>query len=269
MTRSPRAAARQDAILDACDALLGEVGRRQHRFAWLRAPQHSEDWLPVASYYPGRRLVLALDPEPVERALLSALVPEHGLRLVIVASGAVGADPGMFTERLQAALAEQGFDRDAPPPEPAPVSSPSPELAPRSAVQGHSHRSRTPPSPTGVELSGSGPEAATRTGIVLGLALVALTTLEAWLGLVVVALQAGDGVLGIGILLDAAARAGGVIAAGARGEPDRAWLRLLGGSVTLAGEHATPDREPDPVLPARVVARLALGLIALGLVLAL
>jgi hypothetical protein len=40
-------------ILDICDGLLGQVGRRQHRFAWLRASGAGiEDCLPVAAITP-------------------------------------------------------------------------------------------------------------------------------------------------------------------------------------------------------------------------
>src|SRR5580700_2316802 len=79
-------------LLDVCDRLLGERGRRRHLFGWLRTPD-AEQWLPVDAYYPGNRLVVLCrdraddgdgdgdDGDDGDR-LIAARVPEHGLRLL-------------------------------------------------------------------------------------------------------------------------------------------------------------------------------------------
>jgi hypothetical protein len=80
------------AILGICDGLLGEVGRRQHRFAWLRPPDSgSEDWLVVDAYYPGNRvLVVCRDEAAAHDHLYAELTPAHGLRLLALAPGELG-----------------------------------------------------------------------------------------------------------------------------------------------------------------------------------
>src|SRR6202140_615734 len=69
-------------LLDLCDRLIGEVGRRRHLFGWLRRPG-SEDWVPVDEYYPGNSLLVVGRDEPAdEDRLIETHVPEHGLRLL-------------------------------------------------------------------------------------------------------------------------------------------------------------------------------------------
>src|SRR5690349_6429597 len=72
------------AVLELCDRELGEVGRRQHRFGWLRAPEPgAEQWLPVDAYYPRRRVVVVCRAlTPAEDAVLAEAVPAHGLALL-------------------------------------------------------------------------------------------------------------------------------------------------------------------------------------------
>ncbi len=84
MTTDSRAGAVLGAeILSACDRILGEVGRRQHMFGWLRLPDApADEWLAVDAYYPGNRVVVACSGQ--HDALLSELVPAHGLRLLLV-----------------------------------------------------------------------------------------------------------------------------------------------------------------------------------------
>ncbi len=78
-------------ILAICDVLLGEVGRRDHRFSWLQAPGAGPgQWLPVDAYYPAKRLVVVCDAErsPLARRY-EELVPAHGLGLLQLAQGEI------------------------------------------------------------------------------------------------------------------------------------------------------------------------------------
>ena len=72
------------AILVACDRVLGEIGRRDHMFGWLRVPDADPPrWLSVDAYYPGNRLIVLCGPQPDEVARLCAEVaPTHGLRVL-------------------------------------------------------------------------------------------------------------------------------------------------------------------------------------------
>jgi hypothetical protein len=95
-------------LLDLCDRLIGEVGRRRHLFGWLRRPG-SEDWVAVDAYYPGNRLVVVCRDERVdEDGLIETHVPEHGLRLLRLEPAQMLADPDgveISLERELAALA--------------------------------------------------------------------------------------------------------------------------------------------------------------------
>ena len=87
-------------LLDLCDQALGELSRRRHLFAWLRAPG-AEDWLAVDAYYPGHRLVVMCREAPAEdEQLIATQVPEHGLRLLTLAPDELASDPA----GVQAAL---------------------------------------------------------------------------------------------------------------------------------------------------------------------
>jgi hypothetical protein len=111
------------AVIGICDGLLGEVSRRQHRFAWLRPPgSGTEDWLVVDAYYPGNRLVIICrdDDEPAGHDQLCAeLVPAHGLRLLQLAPADLGPDRAQAELVLKSLLAELG---------PAPARPTGPEL---------------------------------------------------------------------------------------------------------------------------------------------
>jgi hypothetical protein len=92
-------------ILGLCDRLLGEVGRRQHRFAWLLDPGAGPgEWLPVDAYYPGRRLVVVLDAEGPEAQLCTELMPQHGLRLLALSAGELGPDRAAAEPALRGML---------------------------------------------------------------------------------------------------------------------------------------------------------------------
>ncbi len=113
-------------ILEMCDKLLGEVGRRSHRFSWLRAPGGVADaWLPVEAYYPRHRLVVICHSEraPYDH-LFAQLVPQHGLRLLEFAPAELGADPAIAEQLLGRMIARL--------PEP-PGREPAEEVRPRAA----------------------------------------------------------------------------------------------------------------------------------------
>ena len=108
-------------VIDPCDEVLGEAGRRQHRFDWLLGDPGTAGGrvqLPVDAYYPGRGLVVEYrerqHDEPVEhfdtpdRMTVSGvhrgeqrriyderraeMIPAHGLRLVIVRPADLASD---------------------------------------------------------------------------------------------------------------------------------------------------------------------------------
>lgn len=117
-TKSSQARTKRDdsdeaSVLDLCDEILGDAGRRQHRFEWLLGDPGSSGRavrLPVDSYYPDLKIVVEYrerqHDEPVshfdkpdkltisgvhrgeQRRLYDerreTLIPQHGLRLVIV-----------------------------------------------------------------------------------------------------------------------------------------------------------------------------------------
>jgi hypothetical protein len=93
-------------ILELCDRVLGEVGRREHRFAWLVAPGAGPgEWLSVDAYYPGRRLVVVLDTAEPLAELCAELIPQHGLQLLRVSSGDLGLDRAAAEPALQQMVA--------------------------------------------------------------------------------------------------------------------------------------------------------------------
>jgi hypothetical protein len=103
-------------VLDLCDEVLGNSGRRQERFEWLRgdAPRGRPRGvtLPVDGYWPDLQLVVEFQeeqhsqPSPffdrrqtvsgvgrgAQRRLYDArkrdLIPQHGLRLVVIQKSA-------------------------------------------------------------------------------------------------------------------------------------------------------------------------------------
>jgi hypothetical protein len=87
------------AILVACDRVMGEIGRRDHMFAWLRVPDADPPhWLSVDAYYPGNRLIVLCGGHSDEVARLCAeFAPTHGLRLLELASGEIDDRVGLDT----------------------------------------------------------------------------------------------------------------------------------------------------------------------------
>jgi hypothetical protein len=108
-------------VLAVCDGLLHEVGRRDHRFSWLQAPDaESGQWLPVSAYYPGKRLVVMCDLESSpDRRSYEELIPVHGLRLLPVKVSELPAD-----KEHARALLEVRVAAVAPDPTPRPQDTP-------------------------------------------------------------------------------------------------------------------------------------------------
>jgi hypothetical protein len=103
-------------ILALCDRVLGEIGRRSHLFAWLRAPGAGPgEWLAVDGYYPANRLVVVCRvPDDPLSEVYAELVPAHGLRLLQLTPSELGADaeatelpdPAAAETMLRALIAE-------------------------------------------------------------------------------------------------------------------------------------------------------------------
>ena len=120
------------AILELCDKVLGEVGRRSHRFSWLRAPGGGADaWLPVDAYYPRHRLVVLCHREraPYDH-LIAQLVPEHGLRLLELSPVELGGDPAIAEPVLRRMIARLP---EPPSREPAEEARPRPSRLPQAS----------------------------------------------------------------------------------------------------------------------------------------
>jgi hypothetical protein len=237
--------------LAVCDGLLREIGRREHRFSWLRDPDGPDDrWLVVDGYYPSNKVVVYCGDDPDELRLYHQLVPQHGLYLLQIEPQDLPDDQLAAQALLRKQLEQDGW---SPRPQSRPVAAPpSPERArePVSAgrwteVQGHGQLAAEP-------------RHAATAGFAMGLLLIAVVLIEAYLGLVVLAIDDADPVLGVGVLLDAATRAIGTLAARQRQDPEQSWSSLLLGSPAVAGHE----------LPAQAVAILALILMALGIVVA-
>jgi len=223
-------------ILSMCDDLLGEVGRRDHIFAWLRAPGAAADeWLPVDAYYPRARLVvICRSASRPHDAVYRELVPAHGLGLMTLDPAALGPDREWVRESLAAKI----FDleraprerRSAPQQEKQP---PTPEWTPvkvehTSVPRGYVHGA----------------------GVLAGLALAALVIAELYLGVIVVAFHDNRLLFGLAIALEACSRILGTLSAGRAGQrgwafacaivgaPAVAWFALLRPSGRLEVEPA-------------------------------
>ncbi|MBV9309723.1 MAG: hypothetical protein JOZ73_02770 [Solirubrobacterales bacterium] len=98
------------ALLDLCDRLLHEVGRRRHLFAWLRAAGAGpEEWLAIDCYYPGNRLVVICREEPAEHDhLYRELVPAHGMRLLELVPAELGGDEHAAARAISERIASLG-----------------------------------------------------------------------------------------------------------------------------------------------------------------
>ncbi len=131
-------------ILSICDQLLGEAGRRDHMFAWLRAPgAGADEWLAVDAYYPRARLVVMCRSRPGPHdSLYRELVPAHGLGLLTLDPAVLGND----RQAVQETLAGKFFDLEHLPRERGRRDSPHIRVANLPAPRRLAHE-RTPPTP--------------------------------------------------------------------------------------------------------------------------
>ncbi len=224
-------------ILDVCDRIVQELGRRSHLFAWLRAPDAGPgEWLKVDAYYPGNRLVVVWHEHPGPHDhVYSELVPGRGLRLLELAPSDIDGDPEGTELALRRMIAALG-------PAPRRAAEPQPQERPVSLTPAEVATADRAPSPPTTE----------RAGMLLGLALAAVLLIEVYVGVVNAALDGGQVVLAFGLALDACARALGTIAAGRAGNADWAWLCALGGSPLVASfvlfdRDDGPAAEPAPL----------------------
>jgi hypothetical protein len=258
----------KEEILNLCDGLLGEIGRRMHRFAWLQDPSAPiVSYLPLDSYYPGNHLVVVIAPRTVEQErLCREQVPAHGLHLLWVAPDELGRDPRVASDRLFDAVKLLGPLPERPrervyrqPPEPSPPVAPSPPPA-SSRSPASSPPSRRPE----VRRSGSR-ESQERAGVFFGLTLALVLGAETFGLVIAYALTGGHLLLALGLAFDVMARGLGTVAAVRDGRDDTAWGCLIFGSpaavsFSLLGDEPVTT-EPAPL--AGALGALACGLIAL------
>ena len=101
-------------ILDLCDRIVGEIGRRAHIFGWLRGAD-DESWLTVDAYYPANRLVVICRERPTDTdELIAERVPQHGLRLLTLAPDELADDPAGVDAALRRRLDALGRREAAP-----------------------------------------------------------------------------------------------------------------------------------------------------------
>jgi hypothetical protein len=262
-------------ILSMCDDLLGEVGRRDHIFHWLRAPgEDIDEWLPVSAYYPRARLVVMCrsDPGPHD-SIYREQVPAHGLGLLRLDPTALGPDQKAVREALAARI----FDLEHMPrerarpktrperrpgrrerarPETGPESRPDPARPrdPEGRRDPERRREKQPPppewTPVKVEHTPVPRGYVHGAGVLAGLVLAAVLIAELYLGVIVVAFHHGRLLLGLAIVLEACSRmlgTGAAERAGQRGwafscaivgAPVVAWFALLRPSGRLQTEPA-------------------------------
>jgi hypothetical protein len=212
-------------ILDLCDRVLGEPGRRRHLFAWLRAPgAGAEEWLPVDAYYPRHRLVVVCQEwSSPNDPVYANEIPAHGLRLLELSPSALDGDPDASLRRMVADLAPVSKPRAA-----------SPKLAPQ-------------PSDRPLDY-----------GIGLGLVLALALFIELYLGVARGALDHGHFVLAFALAMDACARTLGAVAARRAKAPDWAWGCALIGSPLVAAFWRSERAAPEPAPLAGQLAIVAL-----------
>jgi hypothetical protein len=240
-------------ILSMCDHLLGEVGRRHHMFAWLRAPgAGAGEWLAVDAYYPRARLVVMCRPSPGPHdALYRELVPAHGLGLLTLDPPALGND----REAVRATLEAKFLDREHLPGGPeartaktADPPAPTPEWTPVKVEH--------TPVPRGLVQA---------LGVLAGLAFAALLIAEIYLAVIVVAFHAGKLVLGLAILIEALSRVGGTVAAERAGQRGWAFACAIVGAPIVAWVALVPRSGRITTEPAPLAGLLAVlaGVVAL------
>lgn len=251
-------------ILSMCDQLLGEVGRRHHMFAWLRAPgAGADEWLAVDSYYPRARLVVICRarPEPHD-SLYRELVPAHGLGLLTLDPAVLGNDRDDVKKTLATKFFElEHVAREGAAAPGGPRAPRAPHTAPRRApgVPAEPTASPTPAwTPVKVERTPVPRGFVQGFGVLAGLAFTALLIVEVYLGVFVVAFNGGRLVLGLAILLEALSRALGTAAAERAGRRGWAFACAIGGAVVVAWVALVPREGRIDVEPAPLAGLLAL-----------
>lgn len=258
-------------VLGICDRLLGEVGRRHHIFAWLRAPGSAADeWLPVDAYYPRARLVVMCRPSPDPHdALYRELVPAHGLGLLRLDTDVLGEDEAA----VETALAGKIFDLERIPRPANRPSSGSPATVPPIAAP--TAGPDVPPpawTPVTVQRAAVAPAFEQGAGVLFGLGLAAVLIVEVYLGVVDLAFGAGRVMLGFAIALEACSRAIGTVAAVRAGE--RAWAgacAIVGAPLVIWFAFLRPPARTaaDPAPLAGLLAGVAALVAVLALILGL
>jgi hypothetical protein len=267
-------------ILAICDRLLGEVGRRQHMFGWLRAPGSSaEEWLAVDAYYPRARLVvICRNQAGPHDALYRELVPAHGLGLLTLNPAALGDD----RSAVETALAAKIFDlehvpRAAARPGDGRVTARLPGAGGAVGLSGPgtpADVAATAPAdgsawtPVKVERAAAGPALEQGVGLIAGLALAGVLIVEVYLDVAKVLFGAGRVVLAFAIALEACSRALGTFAAARAGERTWAGACAVGGSpvvawFALASRRGGVEVEPAPLAGLLAVVAGVLALLAL------
>jgi len=260
-------------ILDMCDRLLGEVGRRRHLFAWLRVPDSAADeWLPVDAYYPRARLVVMCHvASGPHEWLYRERVPAHGLGLLTLDPDVLGDDEAA----VETALAAKIFDLEHVPRPGAARDRPARDRPARDRPAAR-RTAPDPPAPAWtpvkVERTAVAPAIEQGLGLVLGLALAVILIVEVYLGVVAVAFTAGRVMLGFAIALEACSRAIGTMAAARLGARFWACACAIGGApfvVWFAFGRRSGWAEVESVPLAGLLAGLAVVLAVLALLLGL
>ncbi len=269
-----------DAILDLCDVLLEEVGRRRHLFSWLRTPGAATgEWLPVDGYYPTRRVVVMCGQEGEHDGLIDGEIPAHGLRLLRVVPGALGSDPEAGLQERIATLElppREIYDRSvgAPAVRETALSRMSASLVQATAPTSRPRAHRTPRGAQAAAAAHAEPSLAV--GVVVGVALAIALGIELFVGIGEVALGSKPHwLLAFGLALDAAARALGTVAGERAGRLDWSLWSMIGGSpavaaFTLFRREGRMTTEPGPIAGLMSVAAMTMiGLWIVGSLLGL
>jgi len=251
----------EETILSMCDELLGEVGRRDHIFHWLRASgADADEWLPVDSYYPRARLVVMCraDLGPHD-SVYRELVPARGLALMRLDPATLGTDQEAVREALVAKIfdlehgprgrarrervpAERGRgERGRGLGERVPGELPAggvPRERPGSKSGPERRPEKRPPvpdwTPVKVEHTPVPRGYVHGAGVLAGLALAGLLIAELYLGVIVVAVHDGRLLLGLAIALEACSRMLGTVAAERAGQRGWAFACALFGAPVVA-----------------------------------
>jgi hypothetical protein len=293
-------------IVSICDDLLGEVGRRNHLFSWLRSGPG--EWLPVDAYYPAHRLVVVYERRS---ELYGQLVPARGLQLLELDRDQLPKERAGAQAMLERRLG--GLAPVAEPPRPTPQRERSPRESPVAQAVAAIVQPVVPPLPVRRPSESRaaaaaratrrlrarrelerplpslppriprprpepvipGPRTSERRGglgapsLLLGAALAAALTVETYLAIAAIAVDRGQVLLAAGIVLDGCSRALGTVAATKLGQHGWAWACLAIGSPAVAAFTLFRTGGPvtvDPGPLGGLLALVAMGAVALGVV---